>query len=97
MICFGAVDAILSLSLGKMVQYTGRLVVISLGAVVTVTLYALLVILEPVNEKTYLYYIASGFLGLTDAIFQTQVSGMILMIQLQSYKYFSSSILFHPV
>ena len=80
MICFGASDAIFSSSLGKIVKYTGRPIIFSIGTAITVTLYVLLLIWKLNKDTVYLYYMAAGCLGLTDAIFQTQVNGMILNV-----------------
>jgi len=74
MICFGASDAIFSSSLGKIVKYTGRPIIFSIGTAITVTLYVLLLIWKLNKDTVYLYYMAAGCLGLTDAIFQTQVN-----------------------
>ena len=75
MICYGAVDAISSLSLGKIVQYTGRPVMLFVGTALTVALYALLIVWKPDRNIQYLFYLAAGFLGLADAIYLTQVNG----------------------
>ena len=75
MICYGAVDAVLSLSVGKLVQCIGRRITLSIGAVLAIALYVLLIVWKPAKETPYLFYLASGFLGSVDAVWQTQING----------------------
>ncbi|XP_012562258.1 protein unc-93 homolog A isoform X1 [Hydra vulgaris] len=74
MICFGAVDAIFSLVLSKIVEKTGRPVVMILAALINFGLLTTFLIWEPTENTIYIYYIGAGLWGFADAVWQTQVN-----------------------
>ena len=75
MICFGAVDAIFSLVLSKIVKWTGRPIMMSAAAFINFALLATFLIWEPTENTIYVYYIGAGLWGFADAVWQTQVNG----------------------
>ena len=75
MIVFGAVDAVFSLSLGKIVQYTGRPAMMITGAVVNMALLIVFLLWKPDSSTLYVFFLGAAFWGFSDAIWQTQVNG----------------------
>jgi len=74
MICFGAVDAIFSLLLGKIVKLTGRPIMMGCGALVNLLLLIFFLIWKPSEDTLYLFFISSALWGFADAVWQTQVN-----------------------
>ena len=79
MICFGVSDAILSFSLGKLSQYTGRLILMFSGAALNFGLMIGLLLWKPHPDQTAVFFIAAALWGLADALWQTQVNGKTLI------------------
>ncbi len=75
MICFGVTDALCSLLLGKLSQYTGRTVLIFVGALVNLSLIIVLLLWKPSREEVAIYYVIAAGWGFCDAIWHTQVDG----------------------
>ena len=75
MICFGVTDAIFSLSLGKLSQYTGRPALMLGGALINMALIITLLVWKPSTDSLPVFFVAAGAWGFADAIWQTQVNG----------------------
>ncbi|XP_033221667.1 UNC93-like protein [Belonocnema kinseyi] len=76
MICFGVVNAGCSLLFGSIMKFIGRQPVMALGAVVHVSLIAVLLNWKPHPDNPYTFYTISGLWGVGDAVWQTQVNGL---------------------
>lgn len=75
MICFGVVDAIFSLVLGKIVEWwTGRPIMMFLGAVINMALLVTFLLWHPTKDSLYVFFLGAGFWGFADAVWQTQVN-----------------------
>ena len=75
MIFFGIVDAFFSLFLGKIVEWTGRPVMIGVGVVVNMSLLILFIVWTPDKETVYVFYLGAALWGFSDAVWQTQING----------------------
>lgn len=75
MICFGIVDAFFSLFLGKIVEWTGRPIMIGVGTIVNMAILILFLIWEPRASSMYVFYIGAALWGFSDAVWQTQING----------------------
>lgn len=74
MIFFGIVDAFFSLFLGKIVEWTGRPVMIGVGVVVNMSLLILFIVWTPDKETVYVFYLGAALWGFSDAVWQTQIN-----------------------
>lgn len=75
MICFGTVDAFFSLFLGKIVEWTGRPIMISCAVLINLGVLILFLIWEPRPSSNYVFYIGAALWGFSDAVWQTQING----------------------
>ena len=75
MICFGVVDAFFSLFLGKIVNWTGRPIMMLTGAAINLGLLILFYVWEPDPDSVYVFYIGAALWGFSDAVWQTQING----------------------
>ena len=75
MIAFGIVDAFFSLFLGKIVEWTGRPVMIGLGAIVNMVVLILFLTWKPSSSTMYVFFLGAALWGFSDAVWQTQING----------------------
>ena len=75
MIAFGAVDALFSFFVGTIVEWTGRPVMVGLGALVNMIVIILFLMWKPNSATLYMFFLLSGLWGFSDAIWQTQITG----------------------
>ena len=75
MISFGIVDAFFSLFLGKIVEWTGRPIMIGAGALVNLGVLILFLTWNPSKDALYVFYVGAALWGFSDAVWQTQING----------------------
>ena len=85
MICFGFIDAVFSLALGKIVEITGRPIMMGCGALVNLALLIFFLLWKPSQSTVYVFYISSALWGFADAVWQTQVNGKLFSSLLYIY------------
>lgn len=76
MICYGVVDAVCSISFGRLVQYVGHIPFFALAFVVHGGTQIALLLWQPQQEPVYIFYIVAGLWGIGDAVIQTQVNAL---------------------
>ena len=80
MIVFGAVDALFSLLLAKIVEWwTGRAPMMFMSAFVNLSLLIIFSLWEPNATTFYVYFVGAALWGFSDAVWQTQVNGMLFV------------------
>jgi predicted MFS family arabinose efflux permease len=78
MICNGICNALCSYIFGDLVKYIGR---IGCFIIATILNYASIIVMyfwEPVEDQMYVLFIIAGMWGVADAVWQSQVVGIIL-------------------
>jgi predicted MFS family arabinose efflux permease len=75
MICFGVVNAILSVVFGTAMKYIGRIPIMVLGVLVHAALVVVLLFWKPHPDNPIIFFVISGMWGVGDAVWQTQVNG----------------------
>lgn len=75
LICYGVVDAVMSLCCAPIVKYTGRIIIFIFGAVVHIATIAVMLTWRPDPERPIMFFVVAGLWGLADAIWQTQING----------------------
>ena len=85
MICFGVGDSIFSYLLGKLVKYIGRLPIFISGAVTHLVIYVVLLSYTPDRHMITVPFVISALWGYADAVWQTQINGMIVLPLLHLY------------
>jgi predicted MFS family arabinose efflux permease len=78
MVCNGICQAISSYVFGRLVKYIGRSVVFIIAALINYAMIILMFLWEPKQSEMTLLFVIAGFWGIADAIWQTQVIGMII-------------------
>jgi len=76
MICFGVVNAILSVVFGTAMKYVGRFPIMVLGVLVHAALVVVLLFWRPHPDNPIIFFVISGMWGVGDAVWQTQVNGI---------------------
>ncbi len=75
MVCFGIVAAVSSAVFGFLVKKIGRLPIILLGASINFTLLLIfLYVWYPDPTHSELFFVVSGFMGMANAVWNTQIS-----------------------
>jgi hypothetical protein len=74
MITFGVCDALFSMAFGSIIKLTGRIPIFLLGAVLNVTVIAVLFNWMPNPDQNYVFFILAGLWGTADAVWQTQIN-----------------------
>ena len=73
MVCNGICQAASSYIFGRLVKYTGRIVVFVIAALINYGTIILMFLWEPVESQMILLFVIAGLWGIADAIWQTQV------------------------
>ncbi|XP_072499984.1 protein unc-93 homolog A-like [Notamacropus eugenii] len=76
MICFSAINSICSLLFGKLSQYTGRIALFVLGAIIHLSCIISLLLWKPHSSQMAVFFIFPGLWGIADAILQTQTNAI---------------------
>lgn len=84
MICFGVVNAICSIIFGSVMKYIGRAPLIILGFLVHASLIITCILWFPNAEEPYIFYVISGLWGVGDAVWQTQINGKYIVLNLKT-------------
>lgn len=74
-VCFGAVDAITALCAGKLLKHIPRVFLMIIAAASNVGVCAVLLCWQPSLQHAWAFYVLVGFWGVSDALWQTQLSG----------------------
>lgn len=77
MVCNGICQAISSYVFGRLVKYTGRIFVFVVAALINYGVIILMFLWSPKQSQMALLFVIAGLWGIADAIWQTQVIGMI--------------------
>lgn len=75
MVSFAIVNAIASMSFGFLMEYTGRIVIIAFGVVAHCAIIMFSMLWKANPDQEYLFFIYSGYWGMLDALWQTQING----------------------
>ncbi|KAM8952964.1 protein unc-93 homolog A-like [Pelodytes ibericus] len=75
-ICFGVPNAICSAVFGKLSEYTGRISLFILGAVINIGCIIALLVWRPHADQIVWFFVLSGVWGISDAVWQTQLSSL---------------------
>lgn len=70
-------DAICSATFGNFIQYVGRVPIFLGGAILNLICVIILFEWTPNPEMSYLFFILAALWGAADAVWQTQINGMI--------------------
>lgn len=73
-ICFGVVNAIVSLTSGIMVKLVGRIPIFIVAATANVTTFISLLFWKPTSEEYIIFFVVAGVWGMADAVWQTQIN-----------------------
>ncbi|XP_036621697.1 protein unc-93 homolog A [Trichosurus vulpecula] len=76
MICFSATNSICSLLVGKLSQYTGRIALFVLAAMIHLSCIISLLLWKPHRSQMAVLFIFPGLWGMADAILQTQTNAI---------------------
>ncbi len=76
MVCNGICQAISSYVFGRLVKYTGRIVVFTIAALINYSMIILMFFWDPKQNQMTLLFVIAGFWGIADAVWQTQVIGI---------------------
>lgn len=76
MICYGVVDAICSISFGRMVKYVGHVPFFVLAFLVHGGLQVTFLYWEPSRDAEIYFYVFAALWGMGDAVIQTQVNAL---------------------
>lgn len=76
MICFAAVNSLCSMLFGRLVRYTGRIALYTLGAVTHLSCIVALLLWKPRPAQLPVFFVFPGLWGLADAVWQTQNSAL---------------------
>ncbi|KAK2150389.1 hypothetical protein LSH36_407g02024 [Paralvinella palmiformis] len=74
MVCFGAVNALASITIGHIARHVKRYPIVVAGTLFNACLLMALLWWLPSSEDLPMFYVISGCLGLCDAIWQTQTN-----------------------
>ncbi|XP_053316258.1 protein unc-93 homolog A-like [Spea bombifrons] len=75
-ISFGVPNAICAAVFGKLAEYTGRISLFILGAVIHIGCIIALLLWRPHADQIALFFVFSGVWGVADAVWQTQISSL---------------------
>ncbi|XP_074044138.1 protein unc-93 homolog A-like [Macrotis lagotis] len=76
MICFSATNSISSMLFGKLSQYTGRIALFALGAVIHLSCIISLLLWKPHPGQMAVFFVFPALWGMADAILQTQTNAI---------------------
>ncbi|KAF4071089.1 hypothetical protein AMELA_G00280840 [Ameiurus melas] len=76
MICFGAVSSLSSFSFGKLAQYTGRIPLFCLAAVINLSCMIALLYWRPHPDELPVLFVFPALWGVADAVWQTQANAL---------------------
>lgn len=76
MICFGVMDALGSITLGHLSKIVGRKIIFILTALSNVGIIILMFMWSPNPDQKVIFFVISGFWGLGDAVWQTQINAL---------------------
>ncbi len=80
LICNGVCTALSSYVFGALVKYIGRVGCFIIAGVLNYATIILMYLWEPLEDQMYILYIIAGLWGISDAVWQSQVIGIILFI-----------------
>lgn len=76
MICFGAVNSLSSYLFGRLAQYTGRIALFCLAAVVNLSCAIALLLWNPHPDQLPVFFVFPALWGVGDAVWQTQTNAL---------------------
>jgi predicted MFS family arabinose efflux permease len=76
MVCNGIFQALSSYVFGRLVKYTGRILVFIVAALINYSMIILMFLWDPKQSQMVLLFVIAGLWGIADAIWQTQVIGI---------------------
>ncbi|XP_047657254.1 protein unc-93 homolog A isoform X3 [Tachysurus fulvidraco] len=76
MICFGAVNSLSSYLFGKLAQYTGRITLFCLAAVINLSCVIALLFWRPHPDQLPVFFVFPALWGMADAVWQTQTNAL---------------------
>ncbi|XP_035279237.1 protein unc-93 homolog A [Anguilla rostrata] len=76
MICFGATNSICSFTFGRLAQYTGRVALFALAAVVNFSCIIALLFWKPHPDQLPVFFVFPALWGMGDAVWQTQTNAL---------------------
>ncbi len=74
LICYGAADAIGSITCGSIVKRVGRIPIFVFGALLNTALIIALFLWKPDPDNAVVFFVIAAFWGLADSIWQTQIN-----------------------
>ncbi len=80
LICHGICNAIASYIFGSLAKYIGRLGCFTVAAALNYTAIIFMYFWHPLENQMYILFIIVGLWGISDAIWQSQIIGIILFI-----------------
>ncbi|XP_072512592.1 protein unc-93 homolog A [Salminus brasiliensis] len=76
MICFGAVNSLSSYVFGRLAQYTGRIALFCLAAVINLSCAIALLFWSPHPDQLPVFFVFPALWGMADAVWQTQTNAL---------------------
>jgi hypothetical protein len=74
LICYGAADAVGSITCGSVVKKIGRVPIFLFGAILNLALVIALLLWRPNPSEPAVYFIIAALWGLADSVWQTQIN-----------------------
>ena len=79
LITYGVFDAMCSVSFGAVIKYTGRVPIFLLGASINLIVVIIFFEWSPHSDQAYVFFILAAMWGISDAVWQTQINGKIVI------------------
>ena len=76
--CNGICQAISSYIFGRLVKYIGRIFVCTIAALINYAVIILMLLWDPKQSQMVILFVIIGFLGIANAVWQTQIVGTLL-------------------
>jgi len=80
LICNGICNTIASYIFGALVKYIGRIGCFIIAAALNYAAIIFMYFWDPLEDQMYILFVIAGLWGIADAVWQSQVIGMILFI-----------------
>ena len=81
MVCAGVFQAVSSYVFGRLVKYTGRIVVFGIAAMINYAMIILMLLWDPEESQMFVLFIIAALWSISDAVWQTQVICNSIQIQ----------------
>ena len=98
LICYGAADAIGSITCGSIVKRVGRIPIFIFGASLNAALITTLFLWRPDPSNSAVFFVIAALWGLSDSIWQTQINCTYFIFCVEFVKHFNVfSFFYHSI